>query len=78
MVIRSHHQTHYEQYGNVDGIVKIDGREFSIKTSGLRDHTVGAKRDWNDFDRYVLHFIRMENGDAISIGVISAPVMFGR
>lgn len=69
---------HFEQYGRIDGTVNIDGTAYEINTSGLRDHTIGAKRDWNDFHRYVLHFIQLENGDGISIGVICVPVMFTR
>lgn len=75
---KSHHQIHYEQYGNVEGTVKIDGKEYSIKANGLRDRTIGAKRDWNDFHRYVIHWIHLDNGNAITIGVISVPVMFTR
>lgn len=74
----SHHQTHFEQFGELEGAVKINGREYSLRGSGLRDHTIGAKRDWRDFHRYVFHFIRLSNGDFISIGIISAPVMFTR
>lgn len=69
---------HFEQYGSLTGTALIDGNAYEIKTHGLRDHTIGAKRDWSDFHRYVLHFIHMENGDGISIGVICAPVMFTR
>lgn len=77
-LVRSHHQTHLEQFGSLEGVIKIDGKEFTLKTDGVRDHTVGARRDWNDFHRYVLHFIRLSNGNAISLGVISVPVMFTR
>lgn len=74
----SHHQTHFEQYGKVRGAVIIDGRFFPINTCGLRDHTFGWKRDWKQFHRYVIHFFQLENGDAITIGVVSVPVMFSR
>lgn len=74
----SHHQTHFEQYGNVEGIVKIDGNQYKISTSGLRDRTIGAKRDWSDFHRYAIHWFRLDNGNAITIGVVSMPVMFTR
>lgn len=58
--------------------MKIDETEYKIKTSGLRDRTIGANRDWNDFKRYVIHWIRLDNGNAITIGIISVPVMFTR
>lgn len=69
---------HFEQFGSVEGVVKIDGKEYSINTSGLRDHTVAAKRDWNDIHRYVLHFITLDNGNAITVGVVCMPVMYSR
>lgn len=62
----------------MEGVVKINGKSYSIKTSGLRDRTIGAKRDWNDFHRYVIHWIQLDNGNAITIGIISMPVMFTR
>lgn len=76
--LKSHHQTHFEQYGTVTGTAIIDGKSFNINTSGLRDHTFGYKRDWNDFHRYVIHWIQLENGDAITLGVICVPIMFSR
>lgn len=74
----SHHQTHFEQFGNAEGVAKIDGKEYSLKCSGLRDRTFCAKRDWNDFEHYIFYFIQLSNGNAISVGVISMPVLFRR
>lgn len=74
----SHHQTHFEQYGSMDGVAKIDGKIYSIQTSGVRDRTIGALRDWNDFHRYVIHYIRLDNGNALTVGIISVPIMFNR
>lgn len=74
----SHHQTHFEQYGIVHGQAHINGVAFTIDTCGFRDHTFGLKRDWKQFHRYVLHFLQLENGDAITIGIVSMPVMFSR
>lgn len=78
MIPNSNHQIHFEQYGRVKGVVKIDGKQYAVETSGLRDRTIGARRDWNDFDRYVIHWISLGNGNAITVGLISAPVMFTR
>lgn len=75
---RSYHQHHYEQFGNLEGVVKIEGKQYSLQCSGVRDHTVAAKRDWNEFHNYVFHFIRLSNGNSISVGVICVPVMFRR
>lgn len=60
------------------GTACIDGKVLQISTCGLRDHTFGLKRDWKQFHRYVIHFFQLENGDAITIGVVSVPVMFSR
>lgn len=74
----SHHQTHMEQFGDLEGVVKIDGKEYPLKSSGMRDHTVGARRNWNDFHHYCFHFIRLSNGNSISVGVINMPILFSR
>lgn len=74
----SHHQSHFEQYGTIEGSVKINGKDYTLRTIGLRDHTIGVKRDWNDFHRYVIHCIYLENGNAITVGIISMPVLFTR
>lgn len=58
--------------------ILINEKEFNIHTFGLRDHTFGLKREWRQLERYVLHFIQLDNGDAITIGVLSIPVMFKR
>ncbi|XP_031628464.1 uncharacterized protein LOC116344172 [Contarinia nasturtii] len=76
--LKRHHQTHFEQYGDVDGVAKINGKDYPINTSGLRDRTFGAIRDWNQYHRYAIHMFRLDNGDAITVGVICVPIMFTR
>lgn len=56
----------------------IDGKEYSLKCNGLRDRTFGPKRDWREFERYVLHFIHLCDGNAISVEVISMTGRFRR
>lgn len=72
------HQTHYEQYGDLKGTAIIDGRSFDIATPAIRDHSFGELRDWRTFHRYVMHMFSLSNGDRITVGVISTPVMFSR
>lgn len=78
VLLYSRHQYHIEQFGDLEGAIKIDGREYTIKTDGVRDHTVAVRRDWNEFHQYVLHFLRLSNGKSISICVVSVPIMFTR
>lgn len=74
----SHHQTHFEQYGHLKGYATIDGVEYALATCGLRDHTIGHRRDWREFHRYAIHFFMLENGDGITVGIVSIPVTFTR
>ncbi|XP_066995476.1 uncharacterized protein [Anabrus simplex] len=76
--LRNFHQTHYEQHGDMHGQLHINDRLYSFKMSGVRDHSYGEKREWKNFHRYVLHFITLEDGRRISVGVVSTPVTFSR
>ncbi|XP_022918645.2 uncharacterized protein [Onthophagus taurus] len=68
------HQMHYEQFGDMLTEVEIDGKPFNLKINVCRDHSFASKREWRIFHRYALHFITVENGDRIMIGVVSMPV----
>lgn len=77
----NHHR--YEQYGDLEGVIKIDGKQYSLQSSGLCDINFGKKNDWHQYQNYVLHFIRLSNGNSISVGVasvgvVSVPVLFRR
>lgn len=72
------HQTHYEQYGNVVGTATIDGRPYALNVPSVRDHSYAEMRDWRNFHRYVMHFFSLENGDRVTLGVVSMPVTFSR
>ncbi|XP_059617686.1 uncharacterized protein LOC132262432 [Phlebotomus argentipes] len=74
--LKSFHQTHYEQYGDIKGYVLIDDEKFDISVNSVRDHSFGLQRDWRVFHRYVMHFFTLEDGTRISVGVISIPVTF--
>ncbi|XP_049783379.1 uncharacterized protein LOC126184833 [Schistocerca cancellata] len=76
--VRSSHQTHYEQFGKLHGKVTVNGKQYTIKMDGVRDHSYGEKREWKNFHRYVLHYITLENGMKISAGIICAPLAFSR
>ncbi|KAJ9579215.1 hypothetical protein L9F63_024679 [Diploptera punctata] len=76
--LQSFHQTHYEQHGSFKGEVKIDDKTYRLLLDGVRDHSYGYKREWSDFHRYALHFITLENGARMNIGVVSIPLVFSR
>ncbi|CAD0199190.1 unnamed protein product [Chrysodeixis includens] len=69
------HQTHYEQMGDLEGTVTIDGKETQISIPAVRDHSFGPFRDWRTFHRYVYHFIFLENGDRMAIGTVCQPAI---
>ncbi|XP_028166050.1 uncharacterized protein LOC114356879 [Ostrinia furnacalis] len=69
------HQTHYEQMGFLKGTVTIDGKEHTLNTPCVRDHSFGPFRDWKTFHRYVYHFIFLDNGDCMAIGIVSQPAI---
>ncbi|CAC5406724.1 unnamed protein product [Mytilus coruscus] len=71
--LRSKHQTHYELWGELRGKVKVDGFDQKFVTlRTIRDHSFGV-RDWRTFYRYAIHFIYLENGTMIQVGVVSQP-----
>ncbi|KAL0841174.1 hypothetical protein ABMA28_014917 [Loxostege sticticalis] len=69
------HQTHYEQMGFLKGTVTIDGKQHILNVPCVRDHSFGPFRDWRTFHRYVYHFIFLENGDCMAIGIVSQPAI---
>lgn len=74
--LREFHQTHYEQYGDIKGHAIIDNETYPLFLNSFRDHSYGKMRDWKLFHRYVIHFFSLENGDRITVGVVSLPVTF--
>ncbi|XP_038113152.1 uncharacterized protein LOC6051478 [Culex quinquefasciatus] len=74
--LKKYHQTHYEHFGTLNGIVLINGIEFPLSLDCMRDHSFGEQRNWKNFHRYVMHFVHLENGDCITVGVICMPVTF--
>ncbi|KAK3108445.1 hypothetical protein FSP39_008087, partial [Pinctada imbricata] len=72
-VLRSEHQTHYEQWGELSGKLSVEGHnEQFIRLTCVRDHSIGV-RDWRQKYRYAIHFIFVESGLMIQTGVVSMP-----
>ncbi|XP_059177655.1 uncharacterized protein LOC131956986 [Physella acuta] len=77
--LKKAHQTHYEQFGEIQGTVQIAGhQDLDIKVQGVRDHSYGNIRDWKLFHRYVLNYVHLEDGTAICVGAISMPITLSR
>nr|XP_034332735.1 uncharacterized protein LOC105339207 isoform X3 [Crassostrea gigas] len=73
------HQTHYEQFGDITGTVKIEGHaDVKLNISGVRDHSYGNIRDWRDLYRYAIQYCTLEDRTAICLGVISMPKSLSR
>ena len=53
--LKSSHQNHYEQFGNITGSLEVDGEVSSIAVEVMRDHTHGSIRDWRLLHRYCFH-----------------------
>ncbi|XP_046683308.1 uncharacterized protein LOC124369363 isoform X2 [Homalodisca vitripennis] len=76
--LKDHHQTHYEQFGELTGNVIIDNVDFNINMSAMRDHSFGYRREWKAFHRYALHIFTLADGTRGNVGVICIPNMFSR
>ena len=73
------HQTHYEQFGEISGTVKISGEEDKfIRIYGARDHSYGNIRDWTYFHRYALQYCTLSDKTAICVGTICMPMTMSR
>lgn len=77
--LKRSHQTHYEQFGEISGVVHVEGSpDQAIKAQGVRDHSYGNVRDWRDIHRYALNYAYLEDGSAVFIGTICMPTMLTR
>jgi len=73
------HQTHYEQFGEITGTIKISGHgDHEITVRGVRDHSYGNIRDWSDLHRYAIQYLHLEDGTSIAIGKICMPRTLSR
>ncbi|PAV73924.1 hypothetical protein WR25_07723 isoform B [Diploscapter pachys] len=51
--MRASHQTHYEQFGFINGSFKIGNQTWDgIKLTSMRDHTITGYRRWSDIRRF--------------------------
>ncbi|XP_050351741.1 uncharacterized protein LOC126774316 isoform X2 [Nymphalis io] len=71
--LKTAHQSHYEQFGEMKCKFKIDKDTFEYTLPSFRDHSFGQRRDWTLMHRYAFHHIFLEDGTNISVGVICQP-----
>lgn len=76
------HQTHYEQFGHLQGTFKIEHKDSQghvvirndkVNLTGVRDHSYGHYREWKYFHRYGLQFFHLADGSCINVGIVSMP-----
>ncbi|KAJ8314692.1 hypothetical protein KUTeg_006842, partial [Tegillarca granosa] len=74
------HQTHYEQFGQISGKIKISGvnEPVYLDVDGVRDHSYGNIRDWKDLHRYAIQYATLSDRTAVCVGVICMPVTMSR
>ncbi|KAI8504506.1 hypothetical protein Bbelb_176240 [Branchiostoma belcheri] len=71
--LRSSHQTHYNQWGQLWGGLHIEGHEERhVRLKGYRDHSFGV-RDWGFMYRYIVHFAYLEDGSCLQVATVCFP-----
>ncbi|XP_067947411.1 uncharacterized protein [Watersipora subatra] len=81
-LLQTRHQTHHEQFGHLTGSVEVKYEDhdeaFTVELHGLRDHSYGNIREWQDLFRYALQYVHLENGTNIAVGLICMPKLLSR
>uniref|UniRef100_A0AC34PZA8 Uncharacterized protein n=1 Tax=Panagrolaimus sp. JU765 TaxID=591449 RepID=A0AC34PZA8_9BILA len=73
--LKSTHQKHYEQFGNLTGIFNIAEYKTpeNVKMMSMRDHTITKYRNWSEIRRYIMIIYHLEDGTCIHTSIISMP-----
>lgn len=67
------HQTHYDQWGELGGILKVEGYDQQIlHLKSYRNHSYGLQK-WSSFLRYAINFAYFEDGSTLNSSTISMP-----
>ena len=73
--LSENHQTHYEQAGQVKGVLRLDEKEININMRAMRDHSFG-KREWKYMDRHVWLTALLETGEILNVNMVRYPAIF--
>lgn len=74
-LLENMHQTHYELYGQLTGLLHVEGLDepIQLRLDSMKDRSYGKYRDWGDFHRYILQYFAFENGDRVGCMIVSMP-----
>lgn len=72
MTLRTMHQDHYEQGGDLAGTLAIDGGERRLAMKFFRDHSFGP-RSWDAMDRHVWLALCLDNGAFVNLSLPQYP-----
>ncbi|XP_038077385.1 uncharacterized protein LOC119745233 [Patiria miniata] len=71
--LKSMRQLHFEQFGTLEGVVRIgEEEERKLILTGVKDRSQGPRR-WADMHSYVLNFIVLDNGICLHVGAFCFP-----
>ncbi|GMT20464.1 hypothetical protein PFISCL1PPCAC_11761, partial [Pristionchus fissidentatus] len=72
--LKDSHQSHYEQFGFLEGAVEVGGEKIdNLRMTSMRDHTITAYRNWSDLRRYIMMIYHLDDGTCIHTSLISMP-----
>jgi hypothetical protein len=65
---------HFEQGGNLKGIIEIDGDKRDVDFASIRDHSWGIRK-WGGWKRHVWMGGMLENGEAFNVSMVQYDYM---
>ncbi|KAF8359495.1 hypothetical protein PRIPAC_94490 [Pristionchus pacificus] len=72
--LKDSHQSHYEQFGFLEGSLTIGGEKIDyVRMTSMRDHTITSYRNWSDLRRYIMMIYHLDDGTCIHTSLISMP-----
>ncbi|KAH7731928.1 Protein C05D2.8 [Aphelenchoides avenae] len=72
--LKETHQSHYEQFGHLQGRFEIGEHSFDdVKMVSMRDHTITKYRNWSQIRRYIMLVYHLEDGTCINTSLVSMP-----
>jgi hypothetical protein len=67
-------QTHYEQQGDINLDININGVLSQVVFPGMKDHSFGY-RDWSYMDKHIWLMILLGNGECLNLNMVNYPHM---